>query len=128
MDGKRISAFLIDFMITAVIQGILFMYFIMYPLINGSATPIENLLPKALGLTYISMCYMIFRDIPKYGSIGKRIIKLKIISADTKKDAPLLRRILRNIFWVFGTLELPAYALSGTRLGDRAAKTEVVPR
>ena len=79
-----------------------------------------------------NLYFDVLYDISRYSEIRehrKKDCKIEDrIAADTKEDAPLLRRILRNIFWVFGPLELLAYALSGTRLGDRAAKTEVVPR
>lgn len=128
MPVKRELAFFIDAIITSLIESVLLMYFIVYPALSGKAAVGRHIMLKALGVTYLSVCYLIFRDAPLHGSLGKRIMKLKIISADTKKDATLSQRILRNIFWVLGPVEIIMYLFLGKRLGDMAAKTEVVLR
>ena len=127
MHVKRELAFFIDYIITSLIESVLLMCFIVYPALSGKADAGRHIMLKALGVTYLSVCYLIFRDVPLHGSLGKRIMKLKIISADTKKDAALSQRILRNIFWVLGPVEIIMYLFLGKRLGDMAAKTEVVP-
>lgn len=68
---------------------------------------------------------MIFRDVPKDGGIGKRIAKLQIVCAATQDAAPLSKRLLRNVFWIFGPLELFIYAVTGKKLGDRIAGTDI---
>ncbi|MGI5172764.1 RDD family protein [Treponema sp. OMZ 840] len=125
MNGKRALAFFIDFLITAIIQNFLFMYFIIYPLAAGTAQEAGSIFFKALLITYGSMCYMIFRDVPKGGGIGKHIAKLQIVCAATRDAAPLSKRLLRNVFWVSGPLELFIYAVTGKKLGGRIAGTDI---
>ncbi len=128
MNGKRAFAFFIDFLITAVIQNALFMYFVMYPIINKTGNSADGIFVKTIIITYISMCYMIFRDIPKGGSLGKQIAKIKIISSDTKNDAALSQRILRNVFWVLGPVEIFVYIIGSTKMGDLIANTEITAK
>ena len=125
MNGKRALAFFIDFLITAIIQNFLFMYFIIYPQVTGTAQETGSIFLKALLITYISMCYLIFRDVPKGGGIGKHIAKVQIVCAATQDAAPILKRLLRNVFWIFGPLELFIYAVTGKKLGDRIAGTDI---
>ena len=56
MNGKRALAFFIDFLITAVIQNALFMYFVMYPIINKTGNSADGIFVKTIIITYISMC------------------------------------------------------------------------
>ena len=101
------------------------MYFIIYPQVTGTAQETGSIFLKALLITYISMCYLIFRDVPKGGGIGKHIAKVQIVSAATQDAAPILKRLLRNVFWIFGPLELFIYAVTGKKLGDRIAGTDI---
>lgn len=95
MDSKRIGAFFVDFIITAIIMEIPFMILVMYPTIKGQQP--SDVVLRALISTLIAWLYLILRDLPKNGSIGKRIFKLKIIDSKTKEAASLKQRFLRNI-------------------------------
>lgn len=76
----------------------------------------------------VAMVYMLVRDVPKKGSVGKRVMKLKLVDARTKADASLVQRVLRNVFWYLGWPEALVYMVKGKRLGDIVSKTEIVER
>jgi len=124
MESKRIGAFLIDFIITAMIMNIPFWILVMYPTIKGQQP--SDVILRTLISTLIAFLYLILRDLPSKGSIGKRILKLKIINSETKKLATIKQRFLRNITWLLNWIEIIAYIITKKRIGDRIAKTEVV--
>ncbi|MBX9852806.1 MAG: RDD family protein [Cytophagaceae bacterium] len=135
---ERIIAFLIDFVVYAVLQGILLSIF------------------YRIGLPWlgamISMIYILFRDCLKflhYQSIGKLIMKLQVIKADDQtRITPLdsLKRnfiFLPNLFIVFGMwhtawiiviilILIEIYLLytfnDNQRLGDQFADTIVIEK
>ena len=55
---------------------------------------------------------MILRDLPKKGSIGKRIFKLKTINSATKELASVTQRLLRNIPLLLNWIEIIAFVVS----------------
>ena len=54
------------------------------------------------------------------------MMKLKIMNTKTKEKASLTKRILRNITWFLGFVEIIILLATGKRIGDRLAGTEVV--
>ncbi len=125
MENKRIFAFAIDFLITSLIQAVLMISLIMSKIITNQLD-ISTIPFAILGITYISMLYMIFRDCFGSKSIGKRILKLKIVSIETQEQAALVKRFVRNITWILGPLEIIYYLLTKKRLGDHISKTKVI--
>ena len=63
---------------------------------------------------------------PEKGSLGKRILKLKVIDSKSKKTASLKQRFLRNITWLLNWIEIIAFLIKGKRIGDIISNTEVV--
>lgn len=126
MDSKRIGAFFVDFIITAIIMNIPFMVLVMYPTIKGQQP--SDVILRTLISTLIAFLYLILRDLPKNASIGKRIFKLKIIDSKTKEEATLKQRFLRNIPLLLNWIEIITFVCSGKRIGDRLAKTDVVQK
>lgn len=126
MDSKRIGAFFVDFIITAIIMNIPFMVLVMYPTIKGQQP--SDVILRTLISTLIAFLYLILRDLPKNASIGKRIFKLKIIDSKTKEDATLKQRFLRNLPLLLNWIEIITFVCSGKRIGDRLAKTDVVQK
>ena len=124
MDGKRITAFIIDDVIASMIFLIPFCLQVVYPVITGNQP--SDILLRTLLSTFISIIYLILRDLPKKGSIGKRILKLKIIDSETKELASVKQRFLRNIPWLLGMIEILVYIISNKRIGVRIAKTDVI--
>lgn len=125
MDLKRIGAFFIDFLITAIIMNIPFMILIIYPMVKTGRQP-SDVIIRTLISTFIAFLYLLLRDLPKKGSLGKRILNLKIIDSRTKEDASLKQRILRNIPLLLSWIEIIIFLCCGKRIGDRLAKTDVV--
>ena len=126
MNSKRIVAFIIDFIITAMIMNIPFWILVMYPTIKGKQP--SDIIARTLISTLLAFSYLILRDLPKKGSIGKRVLKLKIIDSRTKELATRNQRFLRNITWLLNWIEIIVFLASGKRLGDRLAKTEIAER
>jgi len=125
MNTKRIAAGFIDFLIAALIQSFLMFFFIMKPLMTQQIEADEIILIN-LQITYISMIYMVIRDLLGSRSIGKRIIKLKIVNIDSKDQVSFSKLFLRNITWLLGPIEIIVYFIYGSRIGDKIAKTSVV--
>ncbi|MBR4348943.1 MAG: RDD family protein [Fibrobacter sp.] len=129
MDSKRLAAILIDLVITALINNIPFFFLIILPSMqdNGPKDPTE-LMSRALIASMIAMLYLIFRDLPSGGSIGKMVMKLKVVDAETKAPVSAGRRILRNIPWLLNWIEIFAFIITRKRIGDRIAKTDVIAK
>lgn len=125
MNPKRIGAFFIDFLIIVLIYEIPFFIFVMIPVIQGTAT-VELILPRAFGCVSFAYLLFVFKDVFKNASLGKRIMKLKIIDSETKENASTGKRILRNITWIISWIEFLVYIAAKKRLGDMLAKTDVV--
>ena len=127
MNTKRIVAGIFDFFIIALIYEIPFVIFIMLPLITGQISS-DIVIKRALYCTLFALLLLIFKDIFKNGSIGKRIMKLEIIDSKTQEKALLTKRILRNVTWVLSFIEVIFRIASDKRIGDRIAGTEVVEK
>jgi uncharacterized RDD family membrane protein YckC len=80
---------------------------------------------RAFVYTGIAWLYLLIRDIPPCGSIGKLIMKQRIVSADTNAPAVLWQRIVRNLTWILGPVEILVYLIAKKRLGDMLARTTV---
>ena len=126
MNGRRIGAFALDYLITSVICCILFMIFIIGPTLLRLNVPVNSIVLRALCSTYAAVMYLVLRDLPKKGSVGKRVTKLKIVDSRTNQEAKPVQKFVRNIFWLAGPLEMIVYLFSQKRIGDMVAKTTVV--
>jgi len=124
MKSKRMLAFFIDDIIAAMIMNIPFFVLVIFPLIKGDK--IDNIILRSIISTLIAFLYFLLRDLPENGSIGKRLLKLKVIDADTKEAATKAQRIIRNIPLILGWIEVIVFLASQKRIGDRMAKTDVV--
>lgn len=73
MEYTRLIAVFIDFLIAACINTIPFTLLVMLPMVqtNGQMESPE-LMGRALIASLIAMLYLVFRDIPSGGSIGKK--------------------------------------------------------
>ena len=125
MENKRVIAFIIDFFITSIIQSFLIILFVMTNIISQQID-IPTISIRVLVITYISLLYMIIKDCIGLKSIGKRIMKLKIIDVETKQWASFYQRLFRNITWLLGPIEIIYYLFYKKRLGDLIAKTEIL--
>jgi uncharacterized RDD family membrane protein YckC len=129
MDSKRLGAFIIDLVITALINNIPFFFLVIQPSLQGNdpKDPAE-LMSRAFIASLIAMLYLVFRDLPSSGSIGKMIMRLKVVDAETKAPVSAGRRILRNIPWLLNWIEIFAFIITRKRIGDRIAKTDVIAK
>ena len=124
MKNKRFIAGAIDFFIAAIIQSILMFFFIMKPLV-AQQIEANQVIILNLQITLISMLYLIVRDILGKRSIGKRIFKMKIVDTKSNETANFMARLLRNITWLLGPIEIIVLLASGKRIGDIIAKTKI---
>lgn len=127
MEYTRLIAVFIDFLIAACINTIPFTLLVMLPMVqtNGQMESPE-LMGRALIASLIAMLYLVFRDIPSGGSIGKKVMKLKVVDAETQGPVSTGRRILRNVTWLLSWIEIFAYLITKKRIGDRIAKTDII--
>ena len=125
-NSKRIGAFFIDFIIITIIYEIPFFILVMLPILQGKNPSADFVMKRALIATFFAYILFVFKDVFKNGSLGKKIMKLKIIDSESKEDATLGKRILRNITWILSWIEFIVYLASNKRIGDRLAKTDVV--
>ncbi|MBN1646730.1 MAG: RDD family protein [Spirochaetales bacterium] len=131
MENKRMYAGFIDFIITSFIMAILMISIIFLPILINHKGEVpegffDKIIVKVLLLTYLSMIYMVIRDILGERSIGKRILKLKITDLNSEKIASPKARFIRNITWLIAPIELLVFVFSGFRIGDKIARTKVV--
>jgi len=123
--GKRLGAFMIDFLIAACVQGLLFIPFIIIPLIQKEISGAE-ITSRNLWLTLVTFSYLLLRDLPRGRSIGKKALRLQVRGTDSTPASPA-QLIVRNLFVVLYPVEAVwLLATSGRkRLGDIAARTGV---
>lgn len=81
----------------------------MIPLLQGRALAGGQIIVRTLVSSYIALLYLIFRNIPARGSIGKKILKLQIIDMRTNESASPKQRLIRNLFWLLDPVELFVY-------------------
>ena len=128
MNVKRFLAFIIDFVITAIINNIPFWILIMIPLLRGHRLPSSRIIIRAMLSTLIAFLYLLLRDLPKNGSVGKMVMKLKVVDAKTKEPASIGKRLLRNVTWFLSWIEIIVYIAAKKRIGDMLAKTDVIEK
>ena len=129
MNTKRLIAGIIDFVIVSLIQSILMMLFFIKPLMDGNFIAEGlNILIRQLSITYCSMGFFIVRDIIGKKSLGKTIMKLRIVDKNDGKEVNFIKRLLRNLTWVLGPIDIIVFLVTKERLGDNIAKTNVVEK
>lgn len=118
--GRRWLAQIIDSVISFVFAVLAYQLFALFAPLQESA----SLLGVALGAGY----YLLSDALPKGQSIGKRLLKMAVVSDVSYIDCTLLQSVLRNITtpvlgifdWVF------IFFGSRKRLGDMLASTIVI--
>ncbi len=121
--GKRIFAFIIDFISVGVIQAIGFMCITLMYQKSG------NLVDLLLIYSGFSSLLLIFKDVVKGQSIGKRIMKIAVRKMENTSEIPgISTLLLRNLFLVIWPIELKTFFSSknNLRLGDKLLKTTVI--
>lgn len=115
---KRLKAFLIDIAILAVLE--IFILIILIINVNKSFLCIYGI------TTVITLGLFFLKDVINGQSIGKRILKLQVIS-ENGKVASLQNVIVRNMIALLQPVDV-LYMINnkGKRLGDIICKTKVV--
>ena len=125
LNGKRLHAAVFDIYITSLILMFLFVGFIMLPLMF-QAISYKECPSLFYCLSLYSFIYMLIRDNLGKRSIGKRSIGLRIIDTRTKQDANALSRFLRNMTLLIWPIDLVFLFITGSRIGDKIAGTEII--
>lgn len=126
MKEKRDRAFSIDRNIIAAVQLTLMLSLVFIPTIRSGRIDLPVIVVKWAAIISISLTLFTLRDLITGRSIGKRVMKLKIIDAKSGKRANLMQCFLRNITSLIAPVDFIYYHKKGFRLGDRLAGTAVV--
>ena len=125
---KRIIAGFIDYLIACFIQAILVMFFLIMPLLESGNNGDINPIIRVFIISYCSMSFLLIRDIIGKRSIGKIIMKLKIVNKIDGNDSNLSKRFLRNLTWLLGPLDIIIFLITKERLGDKIFGTNVLEK
>jgi uncharacterized RDD family membrane protein YckC len=108
------------------VQALLMVLFIMHPLMQKQIQG-NQVMARNLFITAIAMIFIVFRDVFGGRSIGKRIMKLRVVpTGEGQETASAGALILRNIFVIIWPIEALLLLSGKDRLGDKVAKTRVV--
>lgn len=75
--------------------------------------------------------YFLLKDGIKGGSLGKRLVGLKVVHVDSKEDCTFLQSFVRNLFFMMiGSIDalVPFFTANGQKASDIIAKTVVVKK
>ena len=126
----RILAFIIDLLIICCIQSIGFFYIILTNLDFNTMqiNNLEKLIPNLIMITIISTMILIVKDIIKGQSIGKKILKIKIVDLKSDKSPNFLKLIIRNLFILVWPIEFLVLINDKKhhRLGDKILGTKII--
>jgi len=116
--GKRFQGQFIDGLI-AYILGVIAFY-LLHTIIGKEAS--------FLVAVIIALIYFLFSDaLPNGQSIGKKLLKIKVVNKETMQPCSLVQSLLRNITFPLGIFDwVFIFFGSHRRLGDFMASTIVV--
>ncbi len=114
---KRVLAFIIDLLFLGFLSGLL-----------GLITDkIDSLFFLSDYIFYIVIIMFLLRDIFFInGSLGKRIIKLKIVNYPDQSQVKWIKRIFRNVTTIIWPIEGVILLIAKKRIGDMIVKTDVI--
>ncbi|WP_281988964.1 RDD family protein [Aquimarina aggregata] len=114
---KRFLAFIIDLMLLGFIGGIFGLFI----------DKVEKFRFISDFIFYILMALFLIRDLFfRNGSIGKKILNLKIVSDINGFNTNKVNKILRNITMIIWPIELIILLISNKRLSDYILKINVI--
>jgi uncharacterized RDD family membrane protein YckC len=122
---KRFYAFFIDFIISAFLFLVPYEFFVLEPVFKKSQVLQSNVFITTLLCSIPAAIYLVFRDCPFKGSIGKRILKLDLLTEDGSKNVSVKQSILRNITMLILFVEIFYFLKNKKRLGDKLAHTKI---
>ena len=125
MKLKRIIAMFIDWNLSGIPALIYSLFFL----------SLVNLFPQAVGFAVIPFPFFVislplifvYRDVIFRGqSIGKRILKLKIVDLETR-DLPLQSKLIRrNVFFFILPVEIILIIIKNQTIGDMITNTTII--
>ncbi len=116
---KRFVSFFVDIIIFGFIGGLLALIF---DKINSLSFLDEYVF-------YFLLSLFIFRDLFSHeGSIGKSILKIKIVDSSRQKKNFILRKILRNVTSLIWPIEAIVLISINSRISDRLLNLDVVSK
>lgn len=124
--NERIKAGLIDFIITSIIQSVLIFIVVILPIFNSEKN-VGDIYYSVILVTFISIIYLIIRDNIGSRSIGKRIFQLYIID-NNNNSLNFFKRLLRNITWILGPIEIISLIMTQKRIGDYISNSKIVKK
>ena len=104
------------------------MFFLIMPLLESGNNGDINPIIRVFIISYCSMSFLLIRDIIGKRSIGKIIMKLKIVNKIDGNDSNLSKRFLRNLTWLLGPLDIIIFLITKERLGDKIFGTNVLEK
>ena len=113
---KRIYAFFIDLMTIGLLGGVI-------GVVEDNF--LENFRDTNIILYFILLLFILKDTIFKNGSIGKEILKLRIISVSENNTFFRIRKILRNITVIIWPIEFLILLIKNKRLTDIILKLNV---
>lgn len=116
--GKRFQGQFIDGLIAYILGAIAF--YLLHTIIGKEAS--------FLVAVIIALTYFLFSDaLPNGQSIGKKLLKIKVVNKETMQPCSLIQSLLRNITFPLGIFDwVFIFFGSHRRLGDFMASTIVV--
>ena len=116
MRFKRLMAFIIHFHLIA---------FVSMSLSNAMQTVNSQILTPFLVATMLTL--LLCKDYDNGQSVGKRIMKLKVVNEKTNEDISVIKSIIRNIFFTIWEIEILLFLITREkRIGDYVVKTKIL--
>ena len=118
MIFRRLTAFVIDLLIIAVIMSVAFL-------------AVQTIKSQTLlqFLSSLMITLLLCKDNIDGQSFGKRIMKIQIVDEKANKKVSKVRYIVRNLFVIFWIVEVFILFISkNKRIGDYVARTKVITK
>ncbi len=68
----------------------------------------------------------VLRDAISERSFGKRVMELCIIDKNTGEPASVKQKVIRNLFFIIGTIDILVLIIKGESVGDKVSNTIIV--
>lgn len=127
--ASRTIAFIIDLFVYSFIQGLIMISLVVYYSKKGTLNQNSEFIVNYMGSLIFVTCLLVFKDVYRASSLGKKIMKLKVVDKGNENQAVTTKRLLfRNLFLIIWPIEVYFLFISSRRerLGDKYANTKVI--